>query len=163
MPCNSRRSTLLRFGLAILLATLWAAAASAQSQPQANLVERWNRMSPEERERELAKLPPERARQIRLGIQRYNQLPPEEQQALRERYQTFSRLPPEKQQIIRDRLREFRQLTLERRPIVHREVEQLRLLTEAQRQARFAGAEFRSRFTPQEQQIIRDVSTYLPK
>ena len=144
----------------MLVAMLLAAVAAAQ--PQANSIDRWNRMSPEERERELAKLPPARARLIRQGIWRYNHMRPEEQQALRERYQTFSQLPPEKRQIVRERLREFRQLPLARRPVVHREVEQLRLLPETQRQATINSDEFRGRFSPQEQQIIRDLTTYLP-
>jgi hypothetical protein len=171
MPCDFGRSTLLRFGLAIGLAAAAAGPARSQQEPdrpaaqqqaQANPIDRWNRMSPEERERELAKLPPARARQIRQRIRRYNQMHPEEQQALRERYQTFSQLPPDKQQIVRERLREFRQLPVARRPVVHREVERLRLLPEAQRQAAMNGYEFRGRFSPQEQQIIRALTTYLP-
>ena len=149
-----------------------AAAGPARSQPEPdkqsaqqlleNSIDRWNRMSPEERERELAKLPPARARLIRQRIRRYNQMNPGEQQALRERYQTFSQLPPERQQVVRERLQEFRQLPVARRPIVHAEVEQIRLLTDAQRQARLNSDEFRGRYSPQEQQIIRDLSTYLP-
>jgi hypothetical protein len=157
--------------LAILLASAAAAPArsqqepdrpAAQAQPQANPIDRWNRMSPEERERELAKLPPARARQIRQRIWWYNHMRPEEQQALRGRYQTFAQLAPDKQQIVRERLREFFQLPQARRPVVHREVEQLRLMPEAQRQARLNTDEFRGRFSPQEQQIIRDLTTYLP-
>ena len=120
-------------------------------------------MSPDERERELAKPPPARARLIRQRIWRYNHMRPEAQQALRQRYQTFSQLPPDKRQIVRERLREFRQLPPARRPAVHRAVEQLRQLPEAQRQARMNGDEFSGRFSPQEQQIIRDLSSYLPK
>jgi hypothetical protein len=136
---------------------------AAQTQPPVNSIDRWNRMSPEERERELAKLPPARARLIRQRIRRYNQMHPEEQQALRERYQVFSQLPPQKQQIVRQRWAEFRRLPVERRPIVHGEVEQIRLLPDAQRQAAMNSNDFRIRFSPQEQQIIRDLSTYLPK
>jgi hypothetical protein len=87
---------------------------------------------------------------------------PEEQQALRRRYQSFSQLPPDKQQTVRERLSELRQLPPARRQIVYREVEQLRLLPQARRQARRNSDQFRSRFSPQEQQIIRDLSTYLP-
>jgi hypothetical protein len=170
MPCSSRRSRLLRFGFAILLAATAAGPARSQPEPDKpsgqqlleNSIDRWNRMSPEERERELAKLPPARARLIRQRIRRYNQMNPDEQQALRERYQTFSQLPPARQQIIRERLREFRQLPVARRPIVHGEVEQLRLLPETQREGRLSSDEFRGRYSPQEQQIIRDLSTYLP-
>jgi hypothetical protein len=138
-----------------------AAAAVAQQTPPANAIDRWNRMSPEERERELAKLPPARARLIRQRIARYNQMRPEDRKALRDRYETFSHLPPDKQQIVRDRLREFHQLPHDRQPPVHREVEHLRSLPEAQRQARMNGDEFRAQFSPQEQQIIRDLTTYL--
>lgn len=172
MPCNFGRAALLRLGLAIGLAAFAAGPARSQQdrdrsdaperQAQTNPIDRWNRMSPEERERELAKLPPARARQVRQRIRRFNQMQPEEQQALRERYQTFSQLPPEKQQIVRDRLGEFRQLPLARRPVVHREVERLRQLPEAQRQAAMNGDEFRGHFSPREQQIIRDLTTYLP-
>jgi hypothetical protein len=173
MPCDLKRPTLLRCGLAVLqliwLAGAVALPARSQQEPDKaaaqelfeKSIDRWNRMSPEERERELAKLPPDRARMIRQRIWQYNHMPPEEQQALRERYRTFSQLPTEKQQIVRDRLREFSQLPEARQPLVHLEVKQLRVLPEAQRKARINGEEFRGRFSPQEQQIIKDLSTYL--
>jgi flagellar motor protein MotB len=171
MPCDLGPSTPIRFGLVLLLLAATAGPArsqqepdrpAAQAQPPANPIDRWNRMSPEERERELAKLPPARARQIRQRIWWYNHMRPEELQELRERYQTFTQLPPDKQQIVRERLREFRQLPAARQPVVHRAVEQLRLLPEAQRLARLNADQFRGQFSPQEQQIIRDLTTYLP-
>jgi hypothetical protein len=174
MPCNRIRTAFPRFALAILPALLLAAMAGGQAKCQQepdkptaqqileNSIDRWNRMPPEERERELAKLPPARARVIRQRIWRYNHMRPEEQQALRERYQTFSQLSPEKQQIVRRRLQEFRELPAARQPIVHREVERVRLLPEAQREATFNGEPFRSQFSPAEQAMIRDLSTYLP-
>jgi hypothetical protein len=154
----------------MLLAAAAAGPARSQQEPDRpaaqqlfeNSIDRWNRMSREERERELAKLPPARARQIRQRIWWYNHMRPEEQQALRERYQTFAQLPPDKQQIVRERLREWSQLPAPRRPVVHREVEQLRLLPEAERPARLNADQFRGQFSPQEQQIIRDLTTYLP-
>ncbi len=169
MPCESRRSLVIQFGLCLLLAPAVVLPARAQQEadrPPApfveNSIDRWNRMSPEERERELAKLPPARARLIRQRIKRYNQMNPQAQQDLRQRYQTFSQLPPDIQQVIRKRLREFRQLPADRHPAVHQEVEKLRLLPEPQRQASMNSDDFRTRFSPQEQQIIRDLSAYLP-
>jgi hypothetical protein len=170
MPCSSGGFWRFRFAFAVLLTAVAVAPLMSQQPPDKpsgqelleNSIDRWNRMSPEERERELAKLPPARARLIRQRIRRYNQMNPDEQQALRERYQTFSQLPPGKQQVIRERLREFRLLPVARRPIVHGEVEQLRLLPEAERQAFLKSEDFRSKYSPQEQQIIRDLSTYLP-
>jgi len=175
MPCDFGRPTALRLGLTILQAMLLAFGAAGQASSQqerdrpaarprpANPIDRWNQMSPEERERELEKLPPARARMIRQRLRRYNQMHPEERQALRQRYQTFSQLPPDKQQIVRERLRELRQLPLARRPVVRRAFEQLRILPEAQRQARMNRYGFRTEFSRQEQQIIRDLATYLPK
>lgn len=172
MPCSSGRSKLLRFGFAVLLAACAAGPArsqqepdrpAAQQQPPDNSIDRWNRMSPEERERELAKLPPARARMIRQRIKRYNQMNPEEQQALRERYQMFSQLPPEKRQVVRQRVRELQSLPGPRQRAIHGEVMQLRTFPDAERQARLNSDEFHNQFSPQEQQIIRDLSTYLPK
>jgi len=161
------RQAVFVFGLALASAAgalVVAQETAAQDQAlAANALDRWNRMSPAERERELAKLPPARAKLIRQRLRRYNAMSPQEQQALRERYQTFSELPPAKQQVVRQRLREFRQLPAPRRPIVHAEVERLRALPEAQRQAQLNSEEFRSHFSPQEQEIVRDLTQYLEK
>lgn len=174
MPCDFSRSAVLGFGLGILLAAASAPPAKAQKAQQVpgrpaaqaqlppNAIDRWNRMSPQERERELAKLPPARARQIRERIRWYNHMAPEERQALRQRYQTFSQLPPDKQQIVRQRLRENHEFPLARQLAIHSEIQHLRSLPEAQRQALMNSGEFRGRFSPQEQQIIRDLATYLP-
>jgi len=132
------------------------------AQRARNAIDRWNQMSPEERERELAKLPPERAQQIRERIRRYNQLPPWEKQALRERYQKFAQLPPEKQEIVRRSVRAFRDLPVDRRRLVREEIGRLRALPEGQRNARLSSAEFRSQFSPPERQLIRDITAYFP-
>ena len=159
---------ILSCGWAIVLAFAAAAreptvASDKPAAPQArNPIDRWNQMSPEERERELAKLPPERARRIRERIRRYNQLPPREKQALREGYRKFAQLPPDKQEIVRQSLRDFRQLPLERRPLVRQEIGRLRALPEAQRGARLNSEEFRSQFSPRERQIILNITEYLP-
>jgi hypothetical protein len=165
MPCNFLRSAAVGFGFAVLLFGGSLTSAPAQQEREnarpVNPIDRWNQMSPEQRERELAKLPPARQRAIRQQLRRYNQMPPEERQKLRERYQTFAQLPPAQQQIVRQRLREFRQLPPQRQPVVHRQVEQLRRMTEAQRQENMNSEEFQGRFSPQEQQIIRDLTEYL--
>jgi hypothetical protein len=161
MPCNWVRSALLSLPIALMLAAAPPAMPQQRPDPLENSIDRWNRMSPEERERELAKLPPARARLIRQRLRRYNQMQPQEQQALRQRYQTFSQLPAAKQEVVRQRLREFRQLPTARQPVVHHEVEQLRLLPEDQREARLNSEDFRGRYSPQEQQIIHDLTEYL--
>src|ERR1700728_3253791 len=100
------RRFLLSCGWAMVIAVGVAAAVSGQptvasntsAAPQArNPIDRWNQMSPEERERELAKLPPERARKIRERIRRYNQLPPREKQGPRGGGQTGGPPAPRRQ------------------------------------------------------------------
>jgi hypothetical protein len=163
MRCEFVRTALLSCGIALLLSVVGVEPARCQppQQTRETPIDRWNRMSPEERERELAKLPPERARLIRQRIRRYNQMNEQEKEGLRDRYEIFSQLPAEKQQIVRQRLGEFRQLPVARRPVVHGEVQHLRSLPDAQREARLNSDEFRSRFSPQEQQIIHDLTEYL--
>ncbi|MGA2591453.1 MAG: DUF3106 domain-containing protein [Bryobacteraceae bacterium] len=161
------RPLALSFGLAIAFAAAGQTApparaadesAATQQQPTGNPIDRWNRMSPEERERQLAKLPPERARLIRERLRQYNQLPPEEKETLRENYQRFTQLPPEKQEIVRQRMREFRELPQARRLVIRHEMEALRALPESERHARMNSEAFRTQFSPPEQQIIRDVT-----
>jgi hypothetical protein len=167
----------MRIGLHLGLAIAWVGLAAAspdgapsspperpagrQAQAAPNSIERWNEMSPEERERELAKLPPDRARIIRQRIRYYNSLPADEKQALSKRYEVFSQLPAEKQEIVRQRLRDYHQLPAERRERVTNWVRRFRSMTEAQRRATLNSEEFRSRFSPTEQDIIRDISTML--
>jgi predicted Fe-S protein YdhL (DUF1289 family) len=124
-------------------------------------LDRWNSMSPEQRERALQKLPPERQQQIRRRLERFNSLPKEEQDRLRSRYERFSSLPPDRQQTVRRQIRNWSQLPDERRPVVSREFDQLRRLTPEERQARIQSDEFRARFSPHEQRILSDLSDNL--
>ena len=141
-------------------------AAQQQAQPEPRQksetpVDRWFDMTPEERQRELATLPPERARLIRQQLMRYSQMSPEEKAEFRERYQLLMRLPPPQRELVRQRLKEFRALTPTRRVAVHGEVVALRAMPADQRRARLESDELRSRFSAQELQIIRDLSDYL--
>jgi hypothetical protein len=121
-------------------------------------LERWNRMTPEERKQALAKLPPERRRELQQKLQQYRNLPPEQRQQLGERYKAFSQLPPEQQNRARELFRQFNSLPEDRRPVVKQEYEQLRAMPEAERNERMNSEAFRSRYTPAEQQMLRDLS-----
>jgi len=141
---------------------------STETQPPArqqrrsrNLIDRWNQMSPAERERELAKLPPERAAAIRERIRKYNEMPHADKEALREGYDIFAQLPAEKQELVRQSLREFRRLPQDRQDEVHRAFMELRVLPEAQRTARLNSEEFHGKFTMMERQILTVVSENL--
>jgi len=122
---------------------------------------RWNQMTPEQREKQLSKLPPERQQQIRERLEKFNSLPPEERERLQRRYDRFNSLPADKQDVVRRQIRSFSQLPQDRRPEVSREFSQLRRMSPEERQSRLNSDEFRSRFNPQEREILRDLSENL--
>ena len=121
-------------------------------------IDRWNRMSPEEQQKALDRLPPEQRRRVQQRIDAFNSLPPEERQRLRERYQRFANLPPEKQDMVRQDMRQIQQLAPDRRRAVVREFQQLRNLPEADRRVRMTGDEFRGRFSSEEQRILENLA-----
>ena len=121
-------------------------------------IERWNRMTPEERRRALGKLPPARRREIEEKLQKFRNLPPQERQQLSDRYQAFSQLPPEQQNRARTLFRQFNSLPPDRRPVVRQEFESLRSLPDSERRLRVNSSEFQTRFTASEQQMLRDLS-----
>jgi hypothetical protein len=172
MRCDFLRPTVVGIALTAALTTAPLVARdqpgqeTSEQQKQAHQkpetpIDRWFRMTPEERERELAKLPPERARLIRQQLMRYSEMSSEEKTEFRERYQLLMRLPPALRQLVRQRLEEFRELSPARRTAVHDQVLALRALPVEQRAARLDSDEMQSRFSAQERQIIRDLAEYL--
>lgn len=122
------------------------------------MLERWSRMTPEERQRALEKLPPERRERIEQQLKRYQSLSPEERQRLRARMEAWDRLPPEERDQRRELFRRFSSLPDDRRPMVRRELNYLRNLPEADRQARLASEAFRNRYSPEEQLLLREMA-----
>ncbi len=125
------------------------------------MLERWSRMTPEERQRALEKLPPERRERIEQQLKRYQSLSPEERQRLRARMEAWDRLPPEERDQRRELFRRFSSLPDDRRPVVRREFNYLRNLPEADRQARIASEAFRSRYSADEQRLLREITEKL--
>lgn len=125
------------------------------------LLERWNRMSPKERERTLRQLPPERRRRVEERLEKFNSMPEGERERLTRRYERFAELTAEKQELMRRRLREFRNVPEERRHALAREFRRLRGMTEADRRSRTESGEFRDLYLPEERQMLRDLSENL--
>jgi hypothetical protein len=127
-----------------------------------NVAQRLLQMSPEERERVLSRFPPERQAQIRQRLQKLDSLPKPQQDRAIERYQTFSSLPPEKQELVRRQIRAFNALPDDRRQIVGNAFQRLRRMPEAERQERMSSPAFKKRFSPEEQQMLADLSANWP-
>jgi len=73
-------------------------------------VERFLQMSPEDRERALSQLPPERRQDLEQRLNRLQQLPPEQAQRLQNVYPAFMNLRPVRRQAVRQEIQELRQM-----------------------------------------------------
>src|SRR5437763_6897233 len=134
-----------------------AAGPVGQGKNKRTIIDRWNRMSPEEQQKFLAKFQPDKRKQVEARLNRYKNLPPEE----RSRPQTFSQLPPEKQNQARRAWAQFGKLPKDRQPLLRDEFENLRTMPEAERNARINSDEFRNKYNANEQHILLDFSSVL--
>jgi hypothetical protein len=101
-------------------------------------IERFQNMPPLEREKELAKLPPARRARVEQQMERLDKMPPAQRaQALR-RLQAFEDLPPQ------------------RRVAVRQQIQSLQALPRGERQAWLNSDEMRSKFSPEEQKLLRE-------
>jgi hypothetical protein len=162
-----------RLGVICVLAIAAAAApaASAQSrrppkglQPPGHLVtERLSRMTPEERERTLSKLPPERRQAVEQRLEKYNSLPEPAKQRLREEYNVFQQLPPEKQDQMRALFKEFNGLAEQRRKSVRRELLRLRNMPPDRRMRRMGSEKFKAGYSDSERLLMGNLLTLLSR
>ena len=114
--------------------------------------------TPEQRERALAKLPPERQAQIRKQLEWFDSLPKAQQDAQIQRLQLFASLPPDQQIIVRLQMQAFAKLPPARRQAIQRALVNLQALPRNRRAARMNNPAFKSRFSPEELTIIEDLA-----
>src|SRR5215467_11793844 len=77
-------------------------------------LERFSRMTPDERQRALDRLPPERREKIEQQLRQYNSMSPVERRQL----EAFRDLPPERQETVRRIYRRMNNLPEDRRTAV---------------------------------------------
>jgi len=151
--------------LSSILLLAGMASAQARKPSRAALgrmnLERLNRMPAEDRQRLLEKLPPERKAVVEKRLQHYNSLPPETKERLHQEYEYFQQLPPEKQMRVRELFRSFKDLPEDRRGPVRGAYQRLRALPPDERKRRLESEQFRSRFSPSEYELLRNLSGLL--
>jgi hypothetical protein len=101
-------------------------------------VERFLQMSPDDRERALSQLAPERRQQVEQQLNRLQQLSPDQAQRLQDVYPAFMNLRPVRRQAVRAEIKELRQM----RPVERKD----RLNSDA------------GSFSPEEMSILRQVT-----
>lgn len=111
----------------------------AKQQKQADAIERFLAMSPEDRRQALAQLPPQRQRQI---LQRLS---------------TLELLSEDERALLRGRLQTFSGMTAVRRQAVRAELRNLRAMSREDRRRRLASDEVQKNFSEEERQLLNEV------
>ncbi|HJT88063.1 MAG TPA: DUF3106 domain-containing protein [Bryobacteraceae bacterium] len=120
------------------------------------------KMTAEERERFLERLPPADQVKFRQRLEQLDNLRPAEKERIIRQSDALSSLPPEKQKLVTRQIMALNGLPPERRVQVKMAVVTLHRLAEADRTARLNSPQFKSMFSPEEQQIIADLAQTLP-
>lgn len=124
----------------------------------ANPVVRLYQATPEQRERVLEKLPPDRQEAMRKHLADYDRLPKEQQQMRLQQAERFDALPIEKRRAIQRQLKALNELPKDRTQAVRQALRRLQIAPEEERARILNSEQFKRRFSSEEQKIILDLS-----
>jgi len=99
-------------------------------------LDRFSKMSPQEREKALSKLPPQRRAVFEQRLERYEKLPPEEKARERQLVEEMESLPKDRQNAVKQ------------------EIQRIGALPGPQRLKMLSSEDFRQRFSPDEQKVV---------
>lgn len=142
-------------------------AAGSQKAPDlpARWIKRLQEMTPAEQKkflknsRRFRRLPPERRAEIQRRLRQWNQLTPEQRQAVLDRQRVWEQMTPEQRRYVRQTLLpQWRNLPADRRRVLLQKLHDLRNLDDAQRAAKLGDESFLAGLSPDERQILRDLS-----
>ena len=125
-------------------------------------------LPPAEQERALRndpgfrQLPPQRQDQLIDRLRNFNSRPPEERQRILNRMETFEHLPQPERQQVRNLYGQMRQLPEDRRMAVGQAARQLSGMSPADRERVLNSLQFRRRFSPREQDLVRGLAQLGP-
>jgi hypothetical protein len=95
-------------------------------------------------------------------LRNFNNRPPEERQRILNRMETFEHLPQPERQQVRNLYGQMRQLPENRRMAVGQAARQLSGMSPADRERVLNSLQFRRRFSPQEQDLVRGLAQLGP-
>jgi hypothetical protein len=155
---------------AVALALLVSPAALARRPPGTRLdrsgpktpIDEFERMSSEQQQRALDRLPPGQRKKLQERLQQFNRLPAEQRQTLRNLYNRLHELPANQQESVRKAINRFSEQAPDRQQAMRDELRSMAAMPEQEREARLASGEFRDRFSRREQGIVRDMLPVLP-
>jgi hypothetical protein len=127
-----------------------------------NPVLRMMAMPPEQREQMLERLPPQQQVRLRQALDNFDKLPPAQRSRQIGILNMYANLPPEKQAALTRQIQLFNHLPDDRIAVLRPELVKLHRMSESERSDRIASEEFKSKFTPAEQQVLAEISPYFP-
>jgi Protein of unknown function (DUF3106) len=127
-----------------------------------NPVLRMMAMPPERREQMLERLPPQQQVRLRQALESFDRLPPAERSRQFGILNMYANLPPERQVALTRQIQLFNHLPDDRIAALRPELVKLHRMPESERSERIASEEFKSKFTPAEQQMLAEISPYFP-
>jgi len=144
-----------------------AAGRSSQPQPDNHpgeqMFDRLLRMSPEERQKALKDLSPERRQNIEKRLNEIQKLPPAMQNLARTRLEMLNSLPQPRQGQVRRAINQYAAAPPERKAQINQALQKISGLPDEDRRAYMNTEEFRNRFSANEQQVIGNLSEITPE
>ena len=125
-------------------------------------LDKLSRLSPEERQRALAKLPAQRRDNIEKRLQEFDKMPAGQQERVRERLEKLNALPQERRVEVRRSIQEFSTFPQERKAGLNREVRKLAAMDPAVREQYLASPGFRDKYSEGDRRLIADLVEVAP-
>jgi len=120
-------------------------------------IQKLQHMSPEERQRVLQSLPPERRKKVEERLEQYSKMSPQEQQRLKQDLEMFQQLPPERQNAVRKLYSDFQKFPPDRQKAIKKEFKKLRSMREAERKSVMSSEEFQKKYNRSEQDFLNQM------
>jgi hypothetical protein len=130
--------------------------------PKPNQVDRLRNMTPQDRDRFLSKIPPERREKIERRLGELQKLPPAMVDRLRTRQEMLNSFAPPRQNQIKRSMQQFLNMPDDRRATLNQEIQRMAPLPDEERRAHMNTEEFRNRFTANEQQMMGNLVSITP-
>ena len=128
------------------------------------MLDRLLKMSPEQRQKALDRLnlPPQRRQNIERRLNEIQKLPPDMQNRARTRLEMLNSLPQPRQNQVRRSINQYAAAQPERKAQMNQALQRIAPMSDEDRRAYMNTEEFRNRFSPNEQQIIGNLSEITP-
>lgn len=129
---------------------------------QFRILDRLSRMTPDERNRLLGKLPPPRRSMVERNLRRFEEMPAGRRAALTQRLRQLEQMTPERQAQMRELLRSMAQLPEGRRRELQGEFTRIKRMSDEDRLDYTSSNAFQQKFSEAERDLILDLVETAP-